>query len=47
MKQFIGKGLAAGVLRLAVAKIFPFDEIVAAHRYIEAGEQIGKVVITV
>jgi NADPH:quinone reductase-like Zn-dependent oxidoreductase len=47
LKEFIGEGLAAGALRPAIAKVFPFEEIVVAHRYLEAGEQIGKVIVTV
>jgi NADPH:quinone reductase-like Zn-dependent oxidoreductase len=47
LRQFIGEGLASGALRPAIDKIFPFDEIVAAHRYIESGTQFGKVVVTV
>jgi NADPH:quinone reductase-like Zn-dependent oxidoreductase len=47
LKQFIGEGLASGVLRPVIDKTFPFDEIVAAHRYVESGTQFGKVVVTV
>ena len=44
---FVLKGLADGKLKPVIAKTFPFDEIVAAHRYLEANEQIGKIVVTV
>jgi NADPH:quinone reductase-like Zn-dependent oxidoreductase len=47
LKQFIGEGLASGTLRPIIARTFPFDEIVAAHRYLETGSQFGKVVVTV
>ncbi|SEC96412.1 zinc-dependent alcohol dehydrogenase family protein [Bradyrhizobium erythrophlei] len=47
LKQFMGEGLASGALRPIIARTFPFDEIVAAHRYIETGSQFGKVVVTV
>ena len=47
LKRFIGEGFAEGALRPTIAKVFSFDEIVAAHRYLEAGEQIGKVIVTV
>jgi NADPH:quinone reductase-like Zn-dependent oxidoreductase len=47
LKQFIGEGLASGALRPIIARTFPFDEIVAAHRYVETGTQVGKVVVTV
>jgi len=45
--DFVLKGLAEGKLKPVIAKTFPFDQIVEAHRYLEANEQIGKVVVTV
>jgi NADPH:quinone reductase-like Zn-dependent oxidoreductase len=47
LKSFISEGLAKGFLRPTVARTFPFDQIAEAHRFIEAGEHIGKVVVTV
>ena len=47
LKLFIGEGLASGALQPIIARTFPFDEIVAAHRYLETGAQFGKVVVTV
>jgi NADPH:quinone reductase-like Zn-dependent oxidoreductase len=46
-RLFIEDGLQAGWLKPVIAKTFPFDQIVAAHRYLEGNEQIGKVVVTV
>jgi NADPH:quinone reductase-like Zn-dependent oxidoreductase len=46
-KTFIERGLREGWLAPIIAKTFPFDQIVAAHRYLESNEQIGKVVVTV
>jgi len=46
-KQFIIDGLAAGKLKPVIAKTFPLDQIVAAHRYLESNQQIGKIVVTV
>jgi NADPH:quinone reductase-like Zn-dependent oxidoreductase len=46
LKAFVTEGLAAGALRPVVAKTFAFDKIADAHRFIEAGEQVGKVVVT-
>jgi NADPH:quinone reductase-like Zn-dependent oxidoreductase len=40
-------GLAAGKLKPLIAKTFPLDQIVAAHRYLESNQQIGKIVVTV
>jgi NADPH:quinone reductase-like Zn-dependent oxidoreductase len=47
LKRFVNDGLAEGTLRPTIARTFPFDQIADAHRFIEAGEQIGKVVVTV
>ena len=46
MKRFVGDGIADGSLRPVIARTFPLDEIADAHRFIESGEQIGKVVVT-
>lgn len=46
-KAFITKGLEAGKLHPLVAKTFPLDQIVEAHRYMESNVQIGKIVITI
>jgi NADPH:quinone reductase-like Zn-dependent oxidoreductase len=46
-KKFIVDGLAAGKLKPLVAKTFPLDRIVEAHRYLESNQQIGKIVVTV
>ena len=41
------QGLAAGHLKPVIARTFPLSEIVAAHRYLESNQQIGKIVVTV
>jgi NADPH:quinone reductase-like Zn-dependent oxidoreductase len=46
-KEFVIAGLAAGKLRPVIAKSFRFEDIVAAHRYMESNQQIGKIVVTV
>ncbi len=46
-KRFVVEGLAKGALKPVIDKIFPFDEIVEAHRYLESNQQIGKIVVTV
>ena len=40
-------GLAQGHLEPVIARTFPFEEIVEAHRYLESNQQIGKIVVTV
>ena len=46
-KQFINAGLVDGGLKPLIARTFPLDQIVEAHRYLESNQQIGKVVVTV
>ncbi|MGY4313373.1 zinc-dependent alcohol dehydrogenase family protein [Bradyrhizobium sp. JR3.5] len=46
-KEFILDGLADGALKPIIARTFPFEEIVAAHRYLESNVQFGKIVVTV
>ena len=43
---YINDGIVKGIFRPRVDRTFPFEDIVAAHRYMEAGTQIGKIVIT-
>jgi NADPH:quinone reductase-like Zn-dependent oxidoreductase len=46
-KKFVVDGLASGKLKPVIAKTFPFEQIVEAHRYLESNTQIGKIVVTV
>jgi NADPH:quinone reductase len=46
-KKFVIDGLASGRLKPVIAKTFPLDQIVEAHRYLESNQQIGKIVVTV
>jgi NADPH:quinone reductase-like Zn-dependent oxidoreductase len=43
---FLDSGLRSGALSPAVSKVFPFDQVADAHRYLESGSQLGKVVVT-
>lgn len=45
--DFILGGLASGALKPVIDKTFTFDEMVEAHRYLEANSQFGKIVVTV
>ena len=45
-KAFILEGLCDGSLKPIIARTFRFEEIVAAHRYLESNEQFGKIVVT-
>jgi NADPH:quinone reductase-like Zn-dependent oxidoreductase len=44
---FVSSGLRSGAFEPVVDRVFGLDEIVAAHRYLEAGDQVGKIVVTV
>jgi NADPH:quinone reductase-like Zn-dependent oxidoreductase len=46
-KAFVNERIADGSLKPLVAKTFPLDKIVEAHRFLESNQQIGKVVVTV
>ncbi|TIO08331.1 zinc-dependent alcohol dehydrogenase family protein [Mesorhizobium sp.] len=46
-KAFILGGLMSGSLRPVIARTFPFDQIVEAHRFLESNEHVGKIVVTV
>lgn len=46
-KKFITDGLSSGALKPVIDKVFDFSDIAEAHRYMEAGHQIGKIVVKV
>ncbi|MET9377526.1 zinc-dependent alcohol dehydrogenase family protein [Streptomyces sp. NPDC002992] len=46
-QAFVSSGLRTGAFRPVVDRTFALDEIAAAHRYMEAGAQVGKIVVTV
>jgi NADPH:quinone reductase-like Zn-dependent oxidoreductase len=46
-KAFVLDGLKAGWLKPVIARTFPFEQIVEAHRFLESNEQFGKIVVTV
>ncbi len=46
LTQFVTEGLEAGALRPTIARLFPFEQIVEAHRFMEEGTQVGKIVVT-
>ncbi|MBA9858299.1 zinc-binding dehydrogenase [Ralstonia pickettii] len=46
-KQFILDGLASGALKPVIDRVFPLEQIVEAHRYLESNQQFGKIVVTV
>ncbi|WP_329403478.1 zinc-dependent alcohol dehydrogenase family protein [Streptomyces melanogenes] len=46
-EAFVTSGLRSGAFAPAVDRVFGLDEIVEAHRYMEAGGQVGKIVVAV
>jgi NADPH:quinone reductase-like Zn-dependent oxidoreductase len=46
-KAFVNQGLSEGSLKPIIARTFPFEQIVEAHRYLESNQQFGKIVVTV
>jgi NADPH:quinone reductase-like Zn-dependent oxidoreductase len=46
-KKYVFDHLAAGDFNPRIDKVFPFSQIVEAHRYMESNQQIGKIVVSV
>ncbi|MFI1334981.1 zinc-dependent alcohol dehydrogenase family protein [Streptomyces sp. NPDC020845] len=46
-EAFVSSGLRNGAFQPVVDRTFALDAIVEAHRYMEAGTQVGKIVVTV
>ena len=44
-RDFVTSGLASGDLRPLIARVFPLDQIVEAHRFMESNQQTGKIVV--
>jgi NADPH:quinone reductase-like Zn-dependent oxidoreductase len=47
MAAFLTAGLRSGALHPTIDKVVSLDEIADAHRYLERGEQIGKIVAAI
>jgi len=46
-EQYVFDHVKAGNFKPRIYRVFPFLQIVEAHRYMESNEQIGKIVVTV
>jgi NADPH:quinone reductase-like Zn-dependent oxidoreductase len=44
-KEFIYKGLAEGTLKPVIDKVFAFEDIVEAYRYLDSNKQVGKILV--
>jgi NADPH:quinone reductase-like Zn-dependent oxidoreductase len=47
VKDLILRRLAGGQLKPVIDRTFALRDIVAAHRYLESNQQVGKIVVTV
>jgi len=45
--EYVLKGLESGALKPVIDRVFAFNEMQAAHRYLEKSGQFGKIVVTV
>jgi NADPH:quinone reductase-like Zn-dependent oxidoreductase len=45
--QFVLSGMKSGALSPVLDRVFPFEEMASAHRYMEQGGQFGKVLVRV
>ena len=45
--EFVSSGLSTGAFKPTVDRVFALDRIADAHRYLEAGNHIGKIVVAV
>ena len=43
---FVGKLIDEGMFKAVIDRIYPFEDIVEAYKYVETGEKTGNVVIT-
>jgi len=46
-KAYVYERLKKGQLKPKIARVFPFEDVVEAYRYMESNEHIGKIVLTV
>jgi NADPH:quinone reductase-like Zn-dependent oxidoreductase len=46
-QRYVLDRLTSGQLKPVIARIFPFTEIVEAHRFMESNAQVGKIVVQV
>ena len=45
LKRYIYDGLVKGTLKPKIDRVFSFDQVQEAYRYLESNAQVGKIVI--
>jgi NADPH:quinone reductase-like Zn-dependent oxidoreductase len=45
--KYVFDHVAAGTFKPRIDRVFPLEQIVEAHRYMESNQQVGKIVVTV
>ena len=45
--EFVNRGFTSGAFTLPIDRVFPLDDVIAAHKYLEAADHVGKVVLKV
>jgi NADPH:quinone reductase-like Zn-dependent oxidoreductase len=46
-EKYVFDHLESGKFKPRIDRVFPFEKIVEAHRYLDSNQQIGKIVVTV
>jgi NADPH:quinone reductase-like Zn-dependent oxidoreductase len=46
-EKYVFDHVEAGAFKPRIDRVFPFAQIIEAHRYMESNEQIGKIIVTV
>jgi NADPH:quinone reductase-like Zn-dependent oxidoreductase len=46
-EKYVFDHVEKGGIKPRIDRVFPFSQIVEAHRYMESNQQIGKIVVSV
>jgi NADPH:quinone reductase-like Zn-dependent oxidoreductase len=46
-KKYVFDRIEKGQLKPIIAKVFPLEDVVGAHRYMESNQQLGKIVVKI
>jgi len=45
--KYLSDALAKGRIKPVIAKVFPFDQIIESHQFLESNKQFGKIVVEI